>query len=135
MDRQFEINLGGLEKLGFTEEEFLELLSIDFKKAVTGRADRCPKCSRSREDVFFTYFKYENFTFGKDTHGGPADYSFSAKKYKICICGCLYCHDFEEFRTTYDMQKDGPEKIKARLASLEAQKKDLKDKEGITKEK
>lgn len=99
MEPQFQINLGGLDKLGFTEKEFLELFDINLKKAVPANKEfKCPKCKRGKEDVYFTYYKYQDFKFGKDIRGGNADYSFVSTNFYLCICGCLYCDMTEASR-------------------------------------
>ncbi len=93
MEPHFEINAGGLDKLGFTEKEFFELFNIDFENAVQTSEKfnfGCPKCKRVSEDSFFIYHQYKDFRFGKNQNGEDVDYSFENIRYHLCICGCLY---------------------------------------------
>lgn len=108
MEPHFIINLGGLDKLGFTEKEFLELFNIDFKKAVPTSEEfnfGCPKCKRNREDSYFIYHQYKDFKFGKDHYGKDADFSFDSINYHLCICGCLYVFMSRQSRVNLEAEK------------------------------
>ena len=93
MEAHFVINVGGLDKLGFTEKEFLELFDIDFENAVQTSEEfdfGCPKCNRVSKDSLFIYHQYKDFRFGKNHKGEDVGYSFDNIEYHLCICGCLY---------------------------------------------
>lgn len=87
MEPQFVLNVGGLEKLKFSEKEFLELLDINLEKAISASEDlSCPKCKRTTKNAYFTFHKYEDFEFSKK----DSDYTYQSTDYHLCICGCLY---------------------------------------------
>lgn len=106
MEPQFILNVGGLEKLGFTEKEFLELLEMDVSKAVsatdcpTGLG--CPKCKRTMENTFFIFHSYQCFDFD-DSKEKHINYKYTSKNFHLCICGCLY------FLMSYSEQIVAPE--------------------------
>lgn len=109
MEPQFIINFGGLDKLGFNEKEFLELLGIDFKKAIPADENvnfGCPKCKRSNEDIHFVYHTYEDFKVGSDLKGKDADFSYRRLNYCLCICGCLYVYLTESQRISASKDKN-----------------------------
>ena len=109
MEPHFVINVGGLEKLGFTEKEFLELFNIDFENAVQTCEKfnfGCPKCNRVSEDCFFIYHQYKDFRFGKNQNGEDVDYSFENIRYHLCICGCLYVFLSRNSRKTFEDEKE-----------------------------
>ena len=97
MEPQFILKEGGLEKLGFSQDEFLELLEIDLKKVVSATEDlKCPKCKRGTEDTYFTFYKYRDYNFGlNEVIGKPGGYSFISTNYHLCLCGCLYASETE----------------------------------------
>lgn len=105
MDPQFIINVGGLDKLKFTEDEFLELLGIDFDKAIQAKSSaQCPECMRSKEDCYFIYKKYKDYKIGvkyklfeesEVEYGGKGSYLISGTEFHLCVCGCLYFSKFK----------------------------------------
>ncbi|GEM_PF-5644835 len=105
MEPHFVINVGGLEKLGFTEKEFLDLFNIDFENAVKTCEKfnfGCPKCNRVSEDCFFIYHQYKDFRFGKNQNDEDVDYSFENIRYHLCICGCIYVFLSQNSRKTFE---------------------------------
>ena len=107
MQPHFVINAGGLDKLGFTEKEFLELFDIDFENAVPTSEKfnfGCPKCNRVSEDSFFIFHQYKDFRFGKNHKSKDVEYSFDNISYHLCICGCLYV--FLSRRTTIEFEQE-----------------------------
>lgn len=110
MEPNFVINVGGLDKLGFTEKEFLELLDIDFENAIQTSEESnygCPKCNRCSEDSFFIYHQYKDFRFSKNVN-----YSFDNIRYHLCICGCLYFFLSRHTRIEFEKEDEAKGKNK-----------------------